>query len=592
MWRAFLTIGQQTGPFDLQRKDGTRRRVHYQATAHVTPGAHLSVLRDLTREEETYTELEQSEQLLDAVFEHSPISLQVFAPDGRILRANRAWELLWGVDRGALAGYNVLQDEQLARNGVLERVRAAFAGETVVIPALRYDPAESHHPGRARWLSATLVPVKDAHGQVREVVLTLEDQTARRKADVRASIQYAVSRILAETTGIAEAAPLLLRAIGETLEWPYGALWLFDEEEGTVRCGHAWTTPDGSAAFARRMCRVFRPGEGLPGMVFHSRELRWIADISRDKSHPFLADAAAAGFTAALGIPIMVGSDALGALEFFVRDSQRPDDQLMDTLSGIGHQIGQSIERRAAEQAEAIAARTANHLKDEFLAVLSHELRTPLNAILGWSRLIRAAELDGATRLRGLEIIERNAHAQAQIVEDLLDVSRIITGKLRLDVRSLDLSTLAADVMESMRPAADAKGIHLAGELSDSAVLRADAHRLQQIIWNLLSNAIKFTPRGGRVALTVRCQEAGMELQVADSGAGIAADLLPRVFDRFLQGDASTTREQGGLGLGLAIVRHLTELHGGAVSAESPGLGRGTTFRVWLPLSGESDAPR
>jgi PAS domain S-box-containing protein len=592
LWAIFLAAGTQSGPFDLQRKDGTRHRVLYRAATNVAPGAHMSMLRDLTPEEATYTDLQISEELLQAVFEHSPISLQVFAPDGRILRANRAWETLWDVDRSALTGYNVLHDEQLARRGVLERVRAAFEGETVVLPPIRYDPEESDHRGRARWLAATFVPVREGNGNVREVVLALEDQTERRRSETRASIQYAVSRILAESAGIDEAAPLLLRAMGETLEWAYGALWLFDSDEGALRCAHAWTAPDASARFARDMCRRFRPGQALPGDIFQSRQTRWIPDLSREPRFPGLAGAAAAGFRSAGGIPILVGSHALGALEFFTGGWTEFDDRLTDTLSGIGHQIGQYIERRAAEQAEAVAATTANHLKDEFLAVLSHELRTPLNAILGWSRMLRTADLDPVTRARGLEIIERNAHAQAQIVEDLLDVSRIITGKLRLDVREVDLAGLAQEMMESMRPAADAKGIQLSVEVPEPAALNADPHRLRQIVWNLLTNAIKFTSRGGRVSLSVRRHASGFELRVSDTGAGITPDLLPRVFDRFLQGDSSTTRQQGGLGLGLAIVRHLTELHGGTVSAESPGSGGGTTFRIWLPLSGQTGMDR
>ena len=603
MWQAFLAEGSQFGPFDLQRKDGTRRRVHYRAAANVTPGAHVSMLRDLTREEATFGDLQLSEQLLDAVFEHSPIGLQVFAADGRILRANRAWERLWGVSRSALAGYNLLDDPQLREQGFAEHLRAAVAGQTVVVPAFRYDPAESEHPGRVRWLTATMAPVASGKGQIAEVVLALEDLTERRESDRRASIQYAVSRILAESAGIDEAAPLLIRAIGEALDWAYGGLWLLDSSDGLLHCVNAWARGGaGADHFLGEMCRRFPPGEGLPGFVFQSREPYWVVDLDADITFPRLRPACEAGFCSGVGIPVMVGGRALGALEFFTRRRSLPDERLVNTLSGIGNQIGQYIERRAAERSEAAAALAANNLKDEFLAVLSHELRTPLNAILGWTRLLRGQDIDPATRGRALEIIERNVHAQTRIVDDLLDVSRIITGKLRLDVQPVDLVRIVRDVMESMRPAAEAKAIQMSlecdagdagGDQGTGAAITGDPHRLQQIVWNLLSNAIKFTLRGGRVDVAVRRHDDALLLSVADTGSGIAPELLPRVFDRFLQADSSSARQHGGLGLGLAIVRHLTELHGGSVSAESPGVGKGATFRLWLPLSADaSDGAR
>lgn len=589
MWRDFLAAGVQSGPFDLQRKDGTRRRVQYRATANVAPGAHVSMLRDLTREEAEFGDLKLSEQLLDAVFEHSPISLQIFGADGRILRANRAWEKLWGVGRSALAGYNLFDDPQLRARGFAEHARAAVAGRTVVVPAFRYDPAESEHPGRARWLAATLAPVAIREGQAQEIVLALEDLTERWESDRRASIQYAVSRILAETAGITEAAPLLVRAIGETLDWSYGALWLLDASDELLHCVNAWTRTGGSGdEFVTEMCRESAPGDGLPGFVFASPEPRWIADLDAEAAFPRLRAARARGFCSGVGIPLLLGGRALGALEFFTERHAVRDELLVNTLSGIGHQIGQYIERRAAERSEAAAALTANSLKDEFLAVLSHELRTPLNAILGWTRLLRGQDMDADARRRALEIIERNVHAQTRIVEDLLDVSRIITGKLRLDVQPVDLVRIVREVVESMRLAAEAKAIQLTLACEAEGAMTGDSHRLQQIVWNLLSNAIKFTARGGRVDVAVRRDGDALHLSVADTGSGIAPELLPRVFDRFLQADSSTTRQHGGLGLGLAIVRHLAELHGGSVSAESPGLGQGATFRVWLPLSADA----
>ncbi len=229
------------------------------------------------------------------------------------------------------------------------------------------------------------------------------------------------------------------------------------------------------------------------------------------------------------------------------------------------------------------AAVEANRLKDEFLATLSHELRTPLNAILGWATTLRTGALDEGTRRRAAEVIERNARSQALLIDDLLDMSRIVTGKLRLSLETLDLRSVVASAVEAVRPAAAARGVAL--ELIDGRSLPVRGHevRLQQVAWNLLSNAVKFTPRGGRVRVSLAHTHAGVELQVVDSGVGIPADFLPHVFDRFRQADGSSTRHHGGLGLGLSIVKQLVEAMGGGVRAESAGDGRGASFTVTLP---------
>ena len=238
------------------------------------------------------------------------------------------------------------------------------------------------------------------------------------------------------------------------------------------------------------------------------------------------------------------------------------------------------LEQEARKQAE-----EANRLKDEFLATLSHELRTPLNAILGWTQVLRTGRLDEATSTRALETIERNAKAQAQLISDLLDVSRIITGKLRLELRPVELPRIIDAVLDSIRPAADAKEIRLEISLDPlRSPILGDADRLQQVVWNLLSNAIKFTPKGGRVSVRLETTPGSAAIRVADTGAGIRPDFLPYVFDRFRQAESAITRSHGGLGLGLSIVRHLVELHGGTVEVESEGEGKGATFTVRIPV--------
>ena len=236
-------------------------------------------------------------------------------------------------------------------------------------------------------------------------------------------------------------------------------------------------------------------------------------------------------------------------------------------------------------QAARAEADVANSIKDEFLATLSHELRTPLTSILGWSHLLDNGKLDEEAAKRAVETIVRNAEAQKLLIDELLDISRIIIGKLRLDVGPVQLAPMLESIVDGMRPAADARNIQLRTALDQSLdPIFGDPDRLQQVFWNLLSNAIKFTSQGGKVLVRLERADSNLEITISDTGQGIARELLPYVFDRFRQSDSSSSRTHGGLGLGLAIVRQLVELHGGTVSAESPGEGEGSTFKVRLPV--------
>jgi PAS domain S-box-containing protein len=239
-----------------------------------------------------------------------------------------------------------------------------------------------------------------------------------------------------------------------------------------------------------------------------------------------------------------------------------------------------------AERAARTEAERVSRMKDEFLATLSHELRTPLNAILGWSHVMRKSTTDPNMMLEGLNVIERNARAQTQLIEDLLDMSRIISGKIRLDVQRVDFASIVNIAIESVRPSADAREIRIRTVLDPLAgPVAGDPNRLQQIVWNILSNAIKFTPKGGKIEVLLSRVNSHVELVISDTGKGITPDFLPFVFERFRQGDSSTTRQHGGLGIGLAIVKHLVELHGGQVRVKSEGEGRGATFTVEFPVA-------
>jgi len=266
--------------------------------------------------------------------------------------------------------------------------------------------------------------------------------------------------------------------------------------------------------------------------------------------------------------------------------SRRFDDRRMLLEREIAERRRAEKVREAllvSERSARAEAERATRLKDEFVATLSHELRTPLNAIVGWASILRADRRDETIK-QGVEVIERNAKLQAQMIEELLDMSRVLSGKLLFEPQRTDVAEVVEAAVAAVRPTADAKGVLLGAKISTCRIVSADPARLQQVAWNLLTNAIKFTPRAGRVDITLRENAGQIELSVSDSGQGIRADFLPFVFDRFRQADASTTRRHGGLGLGLSIVKSLVELHGGSVEASSDGEGRGATFTVWLPI--------
>ena len=267
------------------------------------------------------------------------------------------------------------------------------------------------------------------------------------------------------------------------------------------------------------------------------------------------------------------------SLEAEVNERRQVEERLRLAL------VGEQMARAEAE--------TANRMKDEFLATVSHEIRTPLNAIIGWSHLLRTGRLDEATAARAVETIDRNAKSQAQLIEDILDVSRMITGKLRLNNEPVDIASVINAAIDSVQLAIDSKDLKLEVTLDPSARhTLGDASRLQQVVWNLLANAIKFTPSGGRIEVKVERAGRNLQIRVSDTGQGIEASFLPFIFDRFRQADGTTTREHGGLGLGLAIVRHLVELHGGIIKADSAGEGKGATFIINLPLAPQDSTRR
>jgi signal transduction histidine kinase/ActR/RegA family two-component response regulator len=288
-----------------------------------------------------------------------------------------------------------------------------------------------------------------------------------------------------------------------------------------------------------------------------------------------------------LVVPMTVMGRTVGTIEVqsYARTAYKEEHvtamRMAANLTAVAIENVRLLERESNARA---AAEESNRLKDEFLATVSHELRTPLTAILGWSRMLEAGGLDESVAARAIETIRRNAKTQSQIIDDILDVSRIITGNLYLDLQPIELAPVIEAAINVVRPTAEAKGIQIETEFdAQPAMVSGDSNRLQQVVWNLLSNAVKFTPSGGWVRVAVQHADSCIEIKVADNGQGIGPDFLPFVFDRFRQADSTTTRQHGGLGLGLAIARHLVEIHGGTVLAESAGEHEGATFTVRLP---------
>lgn len=329
---------------------------------------------------------------------------------------------------------------------------------------------------------------------------------------------------------------------------------------------------------------------GYSRAEFLGREL-WEIGLFGDKaaSQQAFRELQATGYLRYEDLPLQTTDGKLREVEFVSNVYEEDGHRVIQcNIRDVTDRKHAEEERRlllASAQAARAEADTANSIKDEFLATVSHELRTPLTSILGWSEMLVSGKLNQQDSKRAAETILRNARAQREIIDDLLDISRIITGKLRLDVSSVEMDRLIETVIEGVRPAADARSIHLRTVIDPQIdPLSGDPDRLQQIIWNLLSNAIKFTPEGGRVEVRLERRDSQVEITISDTGQGIDPELLLHVFDRFRQFDSSSRRRHGGLGLGLSIVRQLVELHGGTVTAESPGAGAGTTFKVILPV--------
>jgi PAS domain S-box-containing protein len=451
------------------------------------------------------------------------------------------------------------------------------------------------------WYDLLVEPRRDAEGTVRGVAGVAVDITERKRAEeARAFLAEATDVLTSSLDYEATLAHVARLAVPQLADWC--TVHVLADDGSLRRLAVAHVDPE-KVVWADELERSFPLDPDAPrgtAAVIRTGRSEFYPEISDellrqaaiDEEH--LEILRQVGFTSAMIVPLTSRDRTLGAIALASAESRRRYTRAdLAVAEDLARRVALAIENAKLYR----DALESSRLKDEFLATVSHELRTPLNSMLGWAKLMRAGTLTPQAAQRAVEAIERNAHAQAQIIEDLLDVSRIIAGKLRLDVRPLDLMVVTQAALDALRPAAALKGVTLEAHMSEPVQVAGDAGRLQQVVWNLLSNAIKFTPAGGRVDVRLERDGAGRggaraRLVVEDTGTGIAPEFLPYVFDRFRQEDGTTTRKHGGLGLGLAIVRHIVESHGGAVYVRSEGPGHGATFTVTLPAGSTAAAGR
>ncbi|MEG4418424.1 PAS domain S-box protein [Microcoleus sp. LAD1_D5] len=442
--------------------------------------------------------------------------------------------------------------------------------------------------GNRFWASGLMMPLLNEADCPQGFVKIMQDKTAQRQASERLQLLYETTRDLMQTEQPLALMDTLFRKLAVLLD--LHSYYNFMVEEKDNRPMLHLRNYDGISEERAQAIAWIGLGEYLCGLVAHTQQ-QLVLNQAQLSTHPKAKAVCELGITAYVGQPLIAQGRLLGTLSFASLTRTHFTPAEIELLGSICDQIAIALERANLNdslQQQAEQLRQANRIKDEFLAVLSHELRSPLNPILGWSKLLQTGKLDAAKTAQALATIERNAKLQTELIEDLLDVSKILQGKLSLNIRPVDLALTVESAIETVNLAAVAKSIDIRTVLDPQiGQILGDSGRLQQIVWNLVSNAVKFTSAGGRVEVNLTRVGNHAQITVADTGIGIAREFLPYVFDYFRQKDGATTRNFGGLGLGLAIVRHLVELHGGNVGAESQGEGLGATFTVRLPLSGK-----
>jgi len=531
--------------------------------------------------------LQSERDFVSTVLDNAGSIIVVLDSQQKIIRASRAFERILGYSQEEVAG------------SPLSSFFVSAGPWNDLVQAENYWTAKD---GTSRLIAWSKTALASNH-----VILTGNDITERRRVEEQREkfIRAEAARAEAEAAEkraafLAEASTLLSATLDyertlitiSRLAIPTFADWCFvylrqDEGISSALIAHADPQKEGLAQQIE-----IRPedlsGNTLPVVrVFQTGTPELLADITDEELSETVKDPQnyealkELGLRSAVVVPLQGRHSIIGVIGFVSARPARYTSTELIFAQDVSRRISLALENARLYR----EAQEASRAKDEFLATLSHELRTPLNAILGWIQILRAKRVDEITTARAFEAIERNAKAQAELIEDMLDVSRIITGRLRLEMQPVRLSSAVEAALDSVRPTADAKGVRLECDLaSDTGSISGDPHRLQQIVWNLLSNAVKFTPSGGSVRLKLEYTEGQARLTVTDTGKGISPQFLPYVFDRFRQAETMSSRTASGLGLVLSIARHLVELHGGVIEASSEGEGRGPTFSVTFPM--------
>lgn len=553
---------------------------------------------------------ESASAWLTAIIESAEDAIISKTLDGVITSWNEGASRIFGYTAAEMIGKPVTilipPDHLDEEPNILARIRR---GERID----HYETARVRKDGSLVDISLTVSPIRSPEGQILGASKIARDISERKRAEAelreQAEVIETVNRVgqtLAAELDLHKLVQVVTDAATEISGAHFGSFFynVLDQRGASYMLYTLSGVP--REAFAHfPMPRA----TDLFGPTFRGEGTLRIGDVNLDarygKNSPYFGmPEGHLPVTSYLAVPVTSRSgEVIGGLFFGHPKAGVFTERVARIVEGLAAQAAVAVDnaslyddaQRARAEAEQVAgekerlyveAQESNRLKDEFLATVSHELRTPLTAILGWAHLLRTGQTVDAKMAKALETIERNARAQAQLIDDLLDVSRIITGKLRIDVRPVDPNSFIEAAVEAVRPAAEAKEVRVQRILDTGVVtVSGDPVRLQQVVWNLLSNAIKFTPKGGRVQVRLERVNSHVEIAVSDTGPGIAPDFLPYVFDRFRQADGRTTRQHGGLGLGLSIVRHLVELHGGTVRAESGGEGQGATFTVLLPVA-------
>jgi PAS domain S-box-containing protein len=546
-----MLAGQRVDHFETVRvtKDGALIDVSVNLSPiRAADGRVLGIskiARDISARKAAEARLRAHERLLHITLASIGDAVVTTDTPGRVTFLNPVAERLTGWPLAEGMGREVLEvmrlvNERTGRPAENPVVRVLREG---IVVGLANHTAIIARDGTRRPIEDSGAPIVDEHGRLFGAVLVFHDITARRA--IERDLQRLASIVASSDDAI----------VGKTTE-------------GIITSWNAGAE------------RIF----GYPAAEVVGRPITVLLPPDRAAEEIMFLEAIARGEQISHFETVRIRKDGRRISVSVTLSPIRDEDGAVVGISKIARDITEGVELRAREGEAYRQAAEANRVKDEFLATLSHELRTPLGSIFGWIRMLQAGHLDGDRTRHALTVMERNCRAQMALISDLLDMSRVVTGRIRLDLRSVDLAEVVRTALDGARPTALAKSIEIAFQPAAGVPrVAADPERMQQVVWNLLSNAVKFTDTGGRVEVGVERADAGARLWVTDTGIGIAPDLLPHIFDAFRQADSSATRTHGGLGLGLAIVRQLVELHGGTVAATSDGPGHGTTFTVTLP---------